>query len=100
MFSQAYYLIRSRTDGSYLAAYPKLKEDEPRSPANGYVLLFQEHFDALGYLNKFAGEMSDRFTAESIAGSQLNSLLDRWGYKGFGIVRDPLIPTIEFLSKA
>lgn len=100
MFSQTYYLIRSRIDGSYLAAYPKLKEDEARSPANGFVLLFQEQFDALGYLNKYAGEMSDRFVTESIIGSQMTSLLDRWGYKGFGIVKDPLIPTIEFLSKS
>jgi len=100
MFSQAYYLIRSRTDGSYLAAYPKLSDDEARSPANGYVLLFQEQFDALGYLNKYAVGMSDRFITESIPESQLRTLLDRWGYKGFGIVKDPLIPTIEFLSKA
>lgn len=100
MFSQAYYLIRSRIDGSYLAAYPKLNEDEARSPANGYVLLFQEQYDALSYLNKYAGSMIDRFTAESIPEPQLKTLLDRWGYKGFGIVKDPLIPTIEFLSKA
>lgn len=100
MFSQAYYLIRSRIDGSYLAAYPKLAEGEARSPAQGYVLLFQEQFDALGYLNKYAASMSDRFTTESISGSQLTSLLDRWGYKGFGMVKDPLIPTIEFLSKS
>ncbi|MBW4439850.1 MAG: hypothetical protein KME10_01175 [Plectolyngbya sp. WJT66-NPBG17] len=100
MFSQAYYLIRSRTDGSYLAAYPKLSEDEARSPANGYVLLFQEQYDAMSYLNKFAGGRSDRFTSESIPEAQLKTLLDRWGYKGFGIVKDPLIPSIEFLSKA
>lgn len=100
MFSQSYYLIRSRTDGSYLAAYPKLSDDQPRSPANGYILLFQEQFDALGYLNKFAGELSDRFTTESVSGSQLKPLLDRWGYQGFGMVKDPLIPTIEFLAKA
>lgn len=99
MFSQAYYLIRSRTDGSYLAAYPKLNDDQARSPENGFVLLFQEQFDALGYLNKFAGEMSDRFTTESVAGSQLKPILDRWGYRGFGMVKDPLIPSIEFLSK-
>ncbi|MER3434339.1 MAG: hypothetical protein C4288_13155 [Leptolyngbya sp. ERB_1_1] len=100
MFSQAYYLIRSRTDGSYLAAYPKLSDDEARSPANGYVLLFQEQFDALGYLNKYAVGMSDRFITESIPGSQLRALIDRWGYKGFGMVKDPLIPTIDFLAKA
>ncbi|MBD1844175.1 hypothetical protein H6F89_12350 [Cyanobacteria bacterium FACHB-63] len=99
MFSQSYYLIRSRTDGSYLAAYPKLSDDQARSPEHGYVLLFQEQYDALGYLNKFAGEMSDRFVTELISGSQLKPLLDRWGYKGFAIVQDPLIPTMEFLSK-
>ncbi len=100
MFSQSYYLIRSRIDGSYLAAYPKLGEDEARSPATGYVLLFSEHYDALGYLNKYAVGMSDRFTAESIPGTQLKSILDRWGYRGFGIVKDPLIPSIDFVSKA
>jgi hypothetical protein len=47
MFSQVYYLIRSRIDGSYLVAYPTLKDDEARSPEQGYVLLFQEHSDAL-----------------------------------------------------
>lgn len=99
MFSQSYYLIRSRLDGSYLAAYPKLNDDQARSPENGFVLLFSEQYDALGYLNKYAGEMSDRFTTESVSGSQLKPLIDRWGYKGFGIVKDPLIPTIEFLSK-
>ncbi|MBE9012690.1 hypothetical protein IQ250_21040 [Pseudanabaenaceae cyanobacterium LEGE 13415] len=100
MYSQSYYLIRSRTDGSYLAAYPKLDDDQPRSPEHGYVLLFHEQYDALGYLNKYAGEMSDRFMTESIAQSQLRPLINRWGYKGFGVVKDPLIPTIEFLSKS
>ncbi|MGG6266911.1 hypothetical protein ACQ4M3_21715 [Leptolyngbya sp. AN03gr2] len=99
MFSQSYYLIRSRIDGSYLAAYPRLDDDQPRSPANGYVLLFSEQYDAMGYLNKFAGEMSDRFTSELVTESQMKPLLDRWGYKGFGVVKDPLIPTIDFLSK-
>ena len=100
MFSQSYYLIRSRMDGSYLAAYPKLNDDQARSPENGYVLLFQEHYDALSYLNKYADGMSNRLTAESIPGTQLKSILDRWGYKGFGIVKDPLIPSIDFVSKA
>ena len=100
MFSQVYYLIRSRIDGSYLAAYPNRSEDENRSPETGYVLLFQEHFDALSYLNKYASGLSDRFSVESLPGSQIASVLDRWGYKGFGVVNDPLIPRIEFLSKS
>lgn len=100
MYSQVYYLIRSRIDGSYLAAYPDRADDENRSPENGFVLLFQEHFDALSYLNKYAGELRDRFSVESLPGSQIAGVLDRWGYKGFGVVNDPLIPRIEFLSKA
>lgn len=100
MFSQTYYLIRSRIDGSYLAAYPTLKDDEARSPEHGYILLFQEHFDALSYLNKYAAGVVDRFSVESQAGSQIAGVLNRWGYKGVGIVKDPLLPTVDFLAKA
>jgi hypothetical protein len=100
MFSQVYYLIRSRIDGSYLAAYPDRGDDENRSPETGYVLLFQENFDALTYLNKYASGVSDRFSIESLPGSQIASILNRWGYKGFGVVNDPLIPRIEFLTKS
>lgn len=109
MFSQSYYLIRSRIDGSYLAAYPNQAEDEQsrlaspssgRSPSDGYVLVFSEHSDVLMYLNKFAADVRDRFTTESLPGSQLASVLKRWGYKGVGMVKDPLLPSIDFLSKA
>lgn len=100
MLSETYYLIRSRMDGSYLAAYPNQDDrDKARSPQNGYVLLFREHFDALSYLNKHAAEVSDRFSVETIPGTQLTSVLDRWGFKGFGVVEDPLLPRVEFMSK-
>jgi hypothetical protein len=99
MFSQVYYLIRSRIDGSYLVAYPTLKDDEARSPEQGYVLLFQEHSDALSYLNKYGAGLIDRFSVEFQTGSQIPGVLNRWGYKGVGIVKDPLLPMVDFLSK-
>lgn len=98
MFSPVYYLIRSKVDGSYLAAHPQLSHpDRGKSPA-GYLLMFPENFDALTYLNKYAPDMRDRFAVESIAGSQLKSLLERWGFNGVGVVQDPLLPKIKFSS--
>lgn len=101
MFSQAYYLIRSRADGSYLVAHPgageNVKEDQPVKAS--FLLLFREHFDALSYLNTHALEVADRFTVESIPGTQVDSLLKRWSFNGIGVVQDPLIPKVEFLSK-
>jgi hypothetical protein len=100
MFSETYYLIRSRIDGSYLAAYPDQSDlDQARSPQNGYILVFREHFDALSYLNKHAAGLVDRFSVESLPGSQIKTVLDRWNFKGFGIVQDPLLPRVEFMSK-
>lgn len=98
MFSQTYYLVRSKIDGSYLAAYPDRSDDQPRSPQIGYILVFQEHFDALSYLNKYAAGVSDRFSVESLPGSQIPPVLKRWGYKGVGIVQDPLLPKVEFMT--
>lgn len=101
MLSQAYYLIRSRADGSYLVAHPHQGEtasEEQRSKAS-FLLLFREHFDALSYLNTHGSGVADRFTVESIPGTQIDSLLKRWGFTGIGVVQDPLIPSIEFLSK-
>ncbi|RAQ45781.1 hypothetical protein B9S53_07010 [Arthrospira sp. O9.13F] len=92
MFSQVYYLLCSQKDGQYVAAHPN--PDLPES----YVLLFAEHFEALSYLNQHGAEVSDRFTVESISGSQIQSIVQRWGFSGLGMVKDPLIPTIEFLS--
>lgn len=90
MLSQVYYIIRSKTDGKYLTA--RVEEDK-----SGYLLLFKEDFDALSYLNTHAADLANRLTVESIPGTQIGSLLKRWGFAGMGMVNDPLLPKIEFL---
>ncbi|MEA5595322.1 hypothetical protein [Rivularia sp. UHCC 0363] len=94
MLSEIYYLIRSKADGRYLAAHPN--EDDVSS----FVLLFRENFDALSYLNTHAGDLADRLTVESISGTQLKTVLQRWSFKGVGIVTDPLLPKIDFLVQS
>ncbi|MGV0103803.1 YcgL domain-containing protein [Nostoc sp. DSM 114160] len=83
MLSDVYYLVRSKTDGNYLIARPDTE--------TSYLLLFQENFDALSYLNAHAAEVANRFAVESIARTQLGNLLKRWGFSGVGIVTDPVI---------
>ena len=95
MFSQIYYLILSRTDGRYLAA--QLHAETEQGGA-GYLLMFHERYDALSYLNTHGADVVERFAIETVVGSQLKNLLQRWGYTGVGIVQDPLVPKIEFLS--
>jgi hypothetical protein len=95
MFSETYYLVRSKADGSYLAARPRQNPD--RVEQDSFVLLFREHFEALSYLNTHAADLADRFSVESIVGSQVGSLLKRWNFTGMGMVNDPLLPSIEFL---
>ncbi len=95
--TQIYYLIRAKIDGSYLAAHPQVSAPAGKSH-KGYLLMFKENFDALSYLNKYAGDMRDRFAVESVTQSGLKSLLDRWGFNGVGIVQDPLLPKIEFFT--
>ncbi|NEO32062.1 MAG: hypothetical protein F6K36_16835 [Symploca sp. SIO3C6] len=96
MVSQLYYLIRSQSDGRYLVAQVDHGDD---SAARSYLLMFKEHFDALSYLNTHGSDVSDRFAVESASGTQIKGLLQRWSFTGIGIVQDPLIPQIEFLSK-
>lgn len=105
MFSQVYYLLRSRHDGSYLVAHPDLRPNLRPTSDVGYLLMFREHFDALAYLNQHGPRVSSgssdwtsRFAVESIPGSQLKSLIDRWGFQGLGVVADPILPTVEFLT--
>lgn len=88
-----YYLIQARADGRHLVAHP----DEDKG--SGYLLLFGEHFDALSYLNTHGANVADRFTVQSIPKTQLKALLQRWGFAGVGMVRDPLLPRIEFLPQ-
>ncbi|KYC40044.1 hypothetical protein WA1_29240 [Scytonema hofmannii PCC 7110] len=93
MFSDVYYLLRSKADGRYLVARPNPDD------ASTYLLLFRENFDALSYLNAHAAEVANRFSVESLPSAQLGSLLQRWGFTGVGIVSDPLVPNIEFLQQ-
>ncbi|MBD1904089.1 hypothetical protein NDI37_22115 [Funiculus sociatus GB2-A5] len=92
MFSQIYYLIRSKVDGQYIAAKP-----DKTATGGGYLLMFNEDFDALSYLNTHAPDVANRFAIESISGSQIKGLLQRWGFTGIGVVEDPLLPKIQFL---
>ena len=95
MFSQIYYLILSRADGRYLVAKPHTGDD---SAGTNYLLMFRERFDALSYLNAHGSDVADRFAVETVSGTQLKSLLKRWGFTGVGVVQDPLVPQIEFLE--
>ncbi|MDY6900445.1 MAG: hypothetical protein SWZ49_20570 [Cyanobacteriota bacterium] len=94
MLSETYYLIRSKADGRYLAARPN--EDD----GSTFVLLFRESFDALSYLNTHAGDFAERLGVETISGTQIKTILQRWSFNGVGIVTDPLLPTIEFLIQS
>ncbi len=94
MLSETYYLIRSKADGRYLAARPN--EDD----ASTFVLLFREHYDALSYVNTHAGDLANRLGVETISGSNLKTVLQRWSFNGVGIVTDPLLPKIEFLLQS
>jgi hypothetical protein len=90
---EIHYLIRSNLDGQYLVARPRGDRDEA-----GFLLLFREHFDALGYLNAHGDNIRDRFGVESVSKVQLKSIIKRWGFIGVGLVEDPLIPRIQFLT--
>ncbi|MGK7925001.1 MAG: hypothetical protein AB4290_07035 [Spirulina sp.] len=90
---EIHYLIRSNLDGQYLVARPRDDRED-----TGFLLLFREHFDALSYLNAHGRDVRDRFGVESATQAQLKSIIDRWGFVGVGLVEDPLIPRIQFLS--
>ncbi|NEP20463.1 MAG: hypothetical protein F6J97_26885 [Leptolyngbya sp. SIO4C1] len=94
MFSQSYYLLRSKLDGQYLVARPRSGDQ-----SNGFLMLFTADYDALSYLNRHGAEVADRFGVESISGPQLKQLMDRWGFDGVGMVNDPLVPQVEFLRR-
>jgi hypothetical protein len=90
MLSQTYYVLRSSQDGQYLAARPEADGDR-------FLLMFSEHHEALSYVNRFAEDYKDRLSVESQSIPALKMLLQRWGYAGFALVRDPLLPRLEFL---
>jgi len=94
MLLQINYLIRSKQDGKYLVA---------RMPATSgieasYLLVFQYDYDAMSYINTHGREFRDRLSVETASPIQLKGLMERWKYAGFGIVKDPLVPDIEFIG--
>ena len=94
MLLQINYLIRSKHDGKYLVA---------RMPAqsgieSSYLLVFQQDYDAMSYINTHGREFGDRLTVETASPLQLKGLMERWQYAGFGIVKDPLVPDIRFVN--
>lgn len=93
MFAKSYYLLRSIHDGQYLTAKPRNQESK------GFLMLFNADYEALSYVNQHAAEVASRFAIESISGQQLRQMMDRWGYEGVGMVRDPLVPQVEFLKR-
>jgi hypothetical protein len=100
MVSQLYYLLRSRADGSYLAArLPTTPIDPDQPPPAGFLLVFTADYDALSYLNTHAPDLSDRFAVEPITPSSLKPLMGRWNFQGFGMVQDPRPPEVEFFNR-
>ena len=99
MYFQVYHLIRSKQDGQYLVARTRSAAGEA-TQESGYLLLFKEHADALTYLNTHGAGVADRFGVEAIAGSQVGNLLKRWGFRGVGVVEDPLLPRVDFLEQS
>lgn len=99
MLSDLFYLIRSKTDGQYLVARPRMANDSPDQPNPGFLLLFKEYAEALSYLNTHATGVVEKFAVETLPSTQLKTLLKRWGFTGIGLVQDPLLPRIEFLKQ-
>lgn len=100
MLTTIHYLLRSRQDGSYLVARPRLKVDDEQPPQSnaGYLIMFQDHADGLSYLNTHAPDLAANFAVESVTQLQLNTIMERWKFNGIGLVSDPLIPKIQFMG--
>lgn len=94
MLLQINYLIRSKQDGKYLVA----RVPATNGSESSYLLVFQQDYDALSYINAHGQEFRDRLTVETASPTQLKGLLVRWNYSGFGIVKDPLLPEIQFVA--
>jgi hypothetical protein len=94
MLLQINYLIRSKQDGKYLVA----RMPEQSGIEASYLLVFVEDYDAMSYINTHGQEFSDRLTVETASPIQLKGLMERWKYAGFAIVKDPLLPEIQFVS--
>ncbi|MEL6813787.1 MAG: hypothetical protein AAFP03_03115 [Cyanobacteria bacterium J06598_3] len=98
MLTQPYYLLRAKSTGQYLTARPPVEGGHPEEPTDPFLMLFIADFDALSYLNTHAGELASQFSVEYCDRTQIKTICDRWSYKGIGIVNDPLVPRVEFMS--
>jgi hypothetical protein len=94
MLLQINYLIRSKQDGKYLVA----RMPEQSGIEASYLLVFQQDYDAMSYINTHGKEFSDHLSVETVSPTQLKGLKERWKYTGFAIVQDPLLPDIQFVS--
>lgn len=94
MLLQINYLIRSKHDGKYLVA----RLPEKSGIEASYLLVFQHDYDAMSYINTHGQEFSDRLTVEVANPVQIKGLMKRWDYSGLGIVKDPLLPDIQFVA--
>ncbi len=93
MLLQVNYLIRSKKDGKYLVA----RLPDQNGAEISYLLVFNYDYDALSYINAHAQEYRNYLAVETVSPTQLKGLKQRWGYSGFGIVKDPLLPNIQFV---
>ena len=93
MLLQINYLIRSKQDGKYLVA----RIPDQSGVEVSYLLVFQQDYDAMSYINTHGQEFSDRLSVETVSLTQLKGLKERWKYAGFAIVKDPLLPEIQFV---
>ncbi|NJL87162.1 MAG: hypothetical protein HC886_16225 [Leptolyngbyaceae cyanobacterium SM1_1_3] len=96
MFSKSYYLLRSNIDGRYLVAQPLTEAGES---VGSFLLLFQADYEALSYLSTHAESVTSHFVLEPVSGTQLTQVMDRWSFRGVGLVKDPLTPQIEFMIR-
>lgn len=93
MFTNIFYVLRSKKDGKYLITNQLNKTGNNQS----FLFVFNSDSDAMLYLNHHAPEYAHNFVIESASNQQLKAILTRWGFTGIGIVKDTLIPEVEFL---
>lgn len=99
MLSQAYFIVRAIRDGRPLVARPRSSSSSspPETQPTAFLLLFREKPEAMSYLNTHAGNLAQHFRIEPVKRTQIPAILNRWNYRGVGLVEDPLVPQIDFL---
>ncbi len=92
MFAETYTVLRSQVNGRYLVAHP---QTETRS---AFLLVFQDLEQALSYVNAHAPSTAGSWSLEPITTPQVQQMINRWQFAGFGLVEDPLVPNIRFMQ--